>query len=89
MKPRIEIVFETNKPTPDDWSPTFPDGTVEIRQYSYPENELYKTIVRGADDTVMGLYCNGKSEADNIVRWINGLAFISKCDLLNFGFEYE
>lgn len=93
---RVETIFETRKPTTEDWHPTFEDGCVEIRQYEYfnfidvrcPRNR-YKTVVRGEDDTVMSLYQDLPEEAEKTRNWLYNLAYVCYIDLKDFGFEFE
>lgn len=87
--PRIEIIWQTTKVTPDDWNPCFADSTILVTVYQYPLNNLHKFVIAGADDTMMSLYTSDIDKVQTTIKWLNNLAIVSKQDLLDYGFQYE
>ena len=87
---RSKTLLAINKPTSDDWSPNFPDGTVFVSLYEYTKGPvLWKFNVSGYDDTCMALYTDNTQKKDLTLNWILNLSVISKQDLLDWGVKYD
>jgi hypothetical protein len=84
----------TFAPTTDDWSPTFPDGTVAVSrimespeywQQKYPERPAFKILVIGGDDTGLEKEFYTHLEAQEARDALP--VIITMQDLLERGFE--
>ncbi len=80
--------YVTTRPTPDDWSPTFEDGTVEIHMQARkwaPENPTWCQIsIWGGDDFYLVKRFDSE---ESMLREFNRIPLIIfQSDLLNKGF---
>ena len=78
-------------PTPDDWHPTYPDGTVRGRVIDTMSDDSLRICFWGADDFGMELDIPpdewDKETSRKWSRWLDGLGLVTKKMLFDMGFK--
>jgi hypothetical protein len=90
MKRRIPLTVKQSifhKPSPDDWHPNYPDGTVHVASYIYDDG-MRRICVWGQDDTGMELDTYDDAKAELLLRQLNSSGMITMQMLLELGFVW-
>ena len=75
-------------PTPDNWAPNYPDGTVQGSIIYFGNWSEFKVHFSGIDDTEYEIYIPRTQEAlDNWKAWLDGLGIVTFQMLSELGFE--
>lgn len=88
--------FRFRKPTPDDFHPTFPDGTCECHGFVWePYNNVCYSKITVTGDTVNNLQLEHSGTLADTVAWyqewsrvLSDVSIITKSQLHNYGFRY-
>ena len=74
-------------PSPEDWYPSYPDGTVRALGFWRPRERWGRVCVWGMDDTGFERDFVDREALSREVAWVAGLAYVTRQMLTDRGWR--